>query len=131
MDGFNYSNDYSMQRTIKFLEHTQIDFEKWDAMVVYGFDTTLPVTLDMMINHGAAVVRGSERACVIVDMPFGSYQESAEQAYRNAARMMQETGCDGVKLEAGVAMASTIEFLAQRGIPVMGHIGLMPQSVNT
>ena len=101
------------------------------GMVVYGFDTTLPVTLDMMINHGAAVVRGSERACVIVDMPFGSYQESAEQAYRNAVRMMQETGCDGVKLEAGVAMASTIEFLAQRGIPVMGHIGLMPQSVNT
>ena len=84
-----------------------------------------------MINHGAAVVRGSHRACVIVDMPFASYQESPEQAYRNAARMMQETGADGVKLEAGVALASTIEFLAQRGIPVMGHVGLMPQSVNT
>ncbi|MFT5487824.1 MAG: 3-methyl-2-oxobutanoate hydroxymethyltransferase, partial [Alphaproteobacteria bacterium] len=97
----------------------------------YGLETTLAVSLDMMINHGAAVVRGSERACVIVDMPFGSYQESAEQAYRNAARVMQETGCDGVKLEAGVAMASTIEFLSQRGIPVMGHVGLMPQSVHT
>lgn len=101
------------------------------GMVVYGLDTTLAVTLDMMINHGAAVVRGSHRACVIVDMPFASYQESPEQAYRNAARMMQETGADGVKLEAGVALASTIEFLAQRGIPVMGHVGLMPQSVNT
>lgn len=101
------------------------------GMVVYGLETTLAVSLDMMINHGAAVVRGSERACVIVDMPFGSYQESAEQAYRNAARVMQETGCDGVKLEAGVAMASTVEFLAQRGIPVMGHVGLMPQSVHT
>ena len=101
------------------------------GMVVYGFDTTLAVTLDMMINHGAAVVRGSQRACVIVDMPFASYQESTEQAYRNAARIMQETGCDGVKLEAGVALAPTVEFLAQRGIPVMGHIGLMPQSVHT
>ena len=77
------------------------------GMVVYGLDTTLAVTLDMMINHGAAVVRGSHRACVIVDMPFASYQESPEQAYRNAARMMQETGADGVKLEAGVALAST------------------------
>jgi len=101
------------------------------GMVVYGLDTTLAVTVDMMINHGAAVVRGSSHACVIVDMPFGSYQESPEQAYRNAARMMQETGADGVKLEAGVALAPTIEFLAQRGIPVMGHVGLMPQSVNT
>lgn len=101
------------------------------GMVVYGLDTTLAVSLDMMINHGAAVVRGSQHACVVVDMPFASYQESPEQAYRNAARMMQETGCDAVKLEAGVALASTIEFLAQRGIPVMGHVGLMPQSVNT
>lgn len=101
------------------------------GMVVYGLDTTLAVTLDMMINHGAAVVRGSNHACVIVDMPFASYQESPEKAYRNAARMMQETGADGVKLEAGVALAPTIEFLAQRGIPVMGHVGLMPQSVNT
>jgi 3-methyl-2-oxobutanoate hydroxymethyltransferase len=101
------------------------------GMVVYGLENTLAVSLDMMINHGAAVVRGSERACVIVDMPFGSYQESSEQAYRNAARVMQETGCDGVKLEAGVVMAPTIEFLSQRGVPVMGHVGLMPQSLNT
>ena len=101
------------------------------GMVVYGLDTTLGVSLDMMINHGAAVVRGSQHACVVVDMPFASYQESPELAYRNAARVIQETGCDAVKLEAGVALASTIEFLAQRGIPVMGHVGLMPQSVNT
>jgi 3-methyl-2-oxobutanoate hydroxymethyltransferase len=101
------------------------------GMVVYGLDTTLAVTLDMMINHGSAVVRGSHHACVVVDMPFGSYQESPEQAYRNAARIMQETGCDAVKLEAGVALAPTIQFLAQRGVPVMGHVGLMPQSVNT
>ena len=101
------------------------------GMVVYGLDTTLGVSLEMMINHGAAVVRGSQHACVVVDMPFASYQESPELAYRNAARVMQETGCDAVKLEAGVALASTIEFLAQRGIPVMGHVGLMPQSVNT
>ncbi|MEE2722176.1 MAG: 3-methyl-2-oxobutanoate hydroxymethyltransferase [Pseudomonadota bacterium] len=101
------------------------------GMVVYGLDTTLGVSLEMMINHGAAVVRGSQHACVVVDMPFASYQESPELAYRNAARVIQETGCDAVKLEAGVALASTIEFLAQRGIPVMGHVGLMPQSVNT
>ncbi len=101
------------------------------GMVVYGLDTTLAVTLDMMINHGAAVVRGSHHACVVVDMPFGSYQESPEQAYRNAARIMQETGCDAVKLEAGIVLAPTIQFLAQRGVPVMGHVGLMPQSVNT
>lgn len=101
------------------------------GMVVYGMETTLAVTLDMMINHGAAVVRGSERACVVVDMPFGSYQESSEQAYRNAARVMAETGCDAVKLEAGLALAPTVEFLAARGVPVMGHVGLMPQSVHT
>ena len=101
------------------------------GMVVYGLDTTLAVTVDMMINHGAAVVRGSHHACVVVDMPFGSYQESPEQAYRNASRIMQETSCDAVKLEAGVALASTIDFLVKRGIPVMGHVGLMPQSVNT
>ncbi|MEE2995815.1 MAG: 3-methyl-2-oxobutanoate hydroxymethyltransferase [Pseudomonadota bacterium] len=100
------------------------------GMVVYGLDTTLAVSLDMMINHAAAVVRGSTHSCVIVDMPFASYQESPEQAYRNAARMMQETGVDGVKLEAGLALAPTIKFLVQRGIPVMGHVGLMPQSVN-
>lgn len=100
------------------------------GMVVYGLDSTLAVTLDMMIAHGAAVRRGSAQACVIVDMPFASYQESPAQAYRNAARVMAETGCAGVKLEGGVEMASTIEFLVKRSIPVMGHVGLMPQSVH-
>lgn len=101
------------------------------GMVIYGFDSTLPVTLDMMIAHGAAVVRGSARACVVVDMPFGSYQESPAQAYRNAARVLAETGAAAVKLEGGVEMAETIAFLVERGIPVMGHVGLLPQSVNT
>jgi 3-methyl-2-oxobutanoate hydroxymethyltransferase len=100
------------------------------GMVVYGFDSTLPVTLDMMIAHGAAVVRGASRSCVIVDMPFGSYQESPAQAFRNAARIMAETGAAGVKLEGGTAMAETIRFLVERGIPVCGHVGLQPQSVN-
>lgn len=100
------------------------------GMVLYGMPTTLGVTLDMMIGHGAAVVRGSQHACVVVDMPFGSYQESAAQAFHNAARVMVETGCDAVKLEGGVEMAPTIAFLVERGIPVMGHIGLMPQSVH-
>jgi 3-methyl-2-oxobutanoate hydroxymethyltransferase len=100
------------------------------GMVVYGFDDTLAVTLDMMIAHGAAVTRGSARACVIIDLPFGSYQESPEVAFRNSARVMAETGCDGVKLEGGTEMAPTIEFLAKRGIPVMAHIGLQPQSVH-
>ena len=100
------------------------------GMVLYGMDSTLGVTLDMMIAHGAAVVRGSERGCVIVDMPFASYQESPEQAYRNCARTMAETGCAGVKLEGGVEMAETIAFLVDRSIPVMGHVGLMPQSVH-
>lgn len=101
------------------------------GMVLYGFDSTLPVTLDMMIAHGAAVRRGSSHACLVVDMPFGSYRESTEQAYRNAVRMMQETGCSAVKMEGGRDLAPTVEFLVRRGIPVMGHIGLMPQSVNT
>lgn len=100
------------------------------GMVLYGFDSTLPVTLDMMIAHGAAVMRGSERACVIVDLPFGSYQASAEQAFRAAARVMAETGASGVKLEGGTEMAATVHFLTQRGIPVCGHVGLMPQAVN-
>ena len=100
------------------------------GMVVYGLDSTLGVTLEMMIAHGAAVVRGADRACVIVDMPFGSYQESPGQAYRNAARLMIETGCAGVKLEGGTEMAPTVAFLTRRSIPVMGHVGLMPQSVN-
>lgn len=100
------------------------------GMVVYGLESTLGVTLEMMFAHGAAVVRGSAHACVIVDMPFASYQESPAQAYRNAARVMTETGCAGVKLEGGVEMAPTVEFLVKRAIPVMGHVGLMPQSVN-
>ena len=101
------------------------------GMVVYGFDSTLPVTLEMMIAHGAAVVRGAERSCVIVDMPFGSYQETPAAAFRNCARVMAETGCAGVKLEGGAEMGETIAFLTARGVPVLGHVGLMPQSVHT
>jgi 3-methyl-2-oxobutanoate hydroxymethyltransferase len=101
------------------------------GMVLYGFDSTIPVTVDMMCQHGAAVMRGSHHALVVVDMPFGSYQESPAQAFHNAARIVKETGCQAVKLEGGRAMAPTVEFLVARGIPVVGHIGLMPQSVNT
>jgi 3-methyl-2-oxobutanoate hydroxymethyltransferase len=100
------------------------------GMVVYGFESTVPVTVDMMIAHGAAVVRGSSRALVVVDLPFGSYQESREQAFRTASRIMAETGCAAVKLEGGAEMAEAVRFLVQRGVPVMGHVGLMPQSVN-
>ena len=101
------------------------------GMVLYGMDTTVGVTMDMMVAHGQAAMRGATRACVIVDLPFGSYQESKEQAFRNAVRLMKETGCDGVKLEGGAEMAETVEFLVSRGVPVFGHIGLMPQQVNT
>lgn len=101
------------------------------GMVVYGLDSTLPVTLDMMIAHGAAVTRASERACVVVDLPFGSYQESPQAAFRASARVMAETGAQAVKLEGGLEMAETVAFLTARGIPVMGHVGLTPQSVNT
>jgi 3-methyl-2-oxobutanoate hydroxymethyltransferase len=101
------------------------------GMVVYGFENTLPVTLDMMIAHGAAVMRATAQALVVVDLPFGAYQEAPEQAFRNAARIMAETGCAAVKLEGGAEMAETVRFLARRGVPVMGHVGLMPQSVNT
>jgi len=101
------------------------------GMVIYGFETTLPVTLDMMIAHGAAVRRGSQRACIVVDLPFGSYQESPAAAFRAAARVMAETGCSAVKVEGGREMAETIALLTSRGIPVMGHIGLMPQSVHS
>jgi 3-methyl-2-oxobutanoate hydroxymethyltransferase len=100
------------------------------GMVLYGFDSTLQVTLDMMIAHGAAVVRGAERTCVIVDMPFGTYEASPEIAFQSAAQVLAETGCAAVKLEGGVEMAETISFLAERGIPVLAHIGLTPQSVN-
>lgn len=101
------------------------------AMVIYGMDSTLGVTLDMMIAHGRAVVRASQQACIVVDLPFGSYQESPQQAFRNAARVMAETGCQAIKIEGGAEMAETTEFLTERGIPVLAHIGLLPQSVNT
>jgi 3-methyl-2-oxobutanoate hydroxymethyltransferase len=100
------------------------------GMVLYGFDSTIPVTLDIMIAHGAAVVRASQQACVIVDLPFGSYQASPADAFRASARVMAETGCAGVKIEGGVEMAETIRFLVERGVPVLAHIGLQPQSVN-
>jgi 3-methyl-2-oxobutanoate hydroxymethyltransferase len=100
------------------------------GQVIYGLPSTLPVTLDMMIAHGAAVVRGSWHALVIVDMPFGSYEASPERAFESAARVLAETGAAGVKLEGGTAMAPVVEFLTRRGIPVMGHVGLTPQSVN-
>ncbi len=94
-----------------------------------GFDTTIPVTLDQMIHHTAAVVRGSERAWVVCDLPFGTYQQSPEQAFASSVRVLQETGCDAVKLEGGEPMVATIRFLAERGIAVVAHIGLTPQSV--
>jgi 3-methyl-2-oxobutanoate hydroxymethyltransferase len=99
--------------------------------VMHGFETTVPVTLDMMILQGRAVMRGSRQALVVVDMPFGSYEASKEQAFHSAVRIMKETQCGAVKLEGGVRMAETIAFLSQRGIPVMAHIGLTPQSINT
>ena len=100
------------------------------GMVLYGLDSTLGVTLDMMIGHGQAVMRGSDRSCVIVDMPFGAYQESKAQAFRNCARVMAEVRCQGIKLEGGREMAETVDHLVRCGIPVMGHVGLTPQSVN-
>ncbi|MDQ7777743.1 3-methyl-2-oxobutanoate hydroxymethyltransferase [Paracoccus aminovorans] len=101
------------------------------GMVLHGLPSTLGVTMEMMILHGKAVMRGATRSCVVVDMPFGSYEESPEQAFRNAARLLAETGCQAVKLEGGRHMAETVGFLVARGIPVMGHVGLTPQSVNT
>ncbi|MBU1376294.1 MAG: 3-methyl-2-oxobutanoate hydroxymethyltransferase [Alphaproteobacteria bacterium] len=99
------------------------------GMVVHGLPNTVGVTLEMMILHGQAVMRGSRRAMVVVDMPFGSYEGSAEVAYANAARVMKETGCSAVKVEAGPEVAANIEYLVKRGIPVMGHVGLRPQAV--
>ncbi|MBC8130207.1 MAG: 3-methyl-2-oxobutanoate hydroxymethyltransferase [Rhizobiaceae bacterium] len=101
------------------------------AMVEHGLPSTLGATLDMMILHGASVLRGSATALVVVDMPVGTYEESREIAFRNAARLMSETGCGAVKLEGGAKMAETIAFLTARGIPVMAHVGLTPQSVNS
>ncbi|HZF95667.1 MAG TPA: 3-methyl-2-oxobutanoate hydroxymethyltransferase [Allosphingosinicella sp.] len=100
------------------------------GQVIYGLPSTIPVTLDMMCAHGAAVVRGSWHALVCIDMPFGSYEESPEEAFRSASRVMKETGAAAVKLEGGEAMAATIAFLVARGIPVIGHVGLTPQAVN-
>jgi 3-methyl-2-oxobutanoate hydroxymethyltransferase len=100
------------------------------GMVMHGLESTIPVTLDMMILQGRAVMRGSSRALVVVDMPFGSYEASKEQAFLSAARVMKETGCGAIKLEGGSRMAETIAFLTQRGIPVLAHIGLTPQSIN-
>ena len=101
------------------------------GMVMHGFESTIPVSLDLMIMHGSAVVRGSSRALVVVDMPFGSYEESPQIAFRNAARVMKETGCGAVKIEGGSRMGPTISYLTERGIPVMAHIGLTPQSFHT
>ena len=100
------------------------------GMVMHGFESTLPVPLDLMIMHGRAVMRGAKRALVVVDMPFGSYEESPAHAFRNGARVVKETECGAIKLEGGRRMGETIRFLAERGIPVMAHIGLTPQSIN-
>lgn len=101
------------------------------GQVIYGLPSSLQVTTEMMIAHGAAVVRGSYHAAVVVDLPFGSYEQSPEQAFATAARVMVETGASAVKLEGGAVMAPTVQFLTSRGIPVMGHVGLTPQAVNT
>jgi 3-methyl-2-oxobutanoate hydroxymethyltransferase len=100
------------------------------GQVIYGLPSSLPVTLEMMAAHGAAVVRGSYHAVVVIDMPFGTYEKSPEQAFDSASRLLKETGAAAVKLEGGAAMAPTIAFLCERGIPVMGHVGLTPQAVN-
>lgn len=100
------------------------------GMVLHGLESTLGVTMEMMILHGQAVGRGLKHACMVVDLPFGSFEESPEQAFRNAARLMAETGCQAVKLEGGRHIADTVRFLVARGIPVMAHVGLTPQSVN-
>lgn len=98
--------------------------------VLYGYDSTLPVTVEMMIRHGETVVRCTERAAVLVDLPFGSYQRGPEQAFDTAAKIMRDTGCTAVKLEGGEDMAETVRFLTARGIPVCGHIGMQPQHSN-
>lgn len=100
------------------------------GMVLYGMESTLGVDLETMIRHGRAVCRGAKQALVVIDMPFGTYEESKEQAFRNAARALSETGAGAVKLEGGREMAETVAFLSNRGIPVLGHVGLMPQSVH-
>ncbi|MHC1999085.1 3-methyl-2-oxobutanoate hydroxymethyltransferase [Methylobacterium sp. CM6241] len=101
------------------------------GMVMHGMETTLPVTLEMMIVQAQAVIRGTSRALIVVDMPFGSYEASPQQAFMSAARVLKETGAGAIKMEGGARFAETVAFLVERGIPVMGHIGLTPQSVNT
>src|SRR5262245_40499968 len=100
------------------------------GMVLHGLPNTIGVTLDMMILHGQAVMRASEHAMVVVDMPFGAYEASPEQAFANAVRLLKETGAQAVKVEAGPSIAATIAYLVERGVPVMGHVGLRPQAVN-
>ena len=101
------------------------------GMVMHGMETTVGVPLDLMIMHGRAVVRGTKKALIVVDMPFGSYEESPQVAFRNAVRVMKETLCGAIKIEGGRRMGETIRFLTERGIPVMAHTGLTPQSWNT
>ncbi len=101
------------------------------GMVMHGYETTVPVPLELMIMHGRAVTRGAKKALVVVDMPFGSYEESPPVAFRNAARVMKETECGAIKLEGGSRMAETVRYLVDRGVPVMAHIGLTPQAINT
>ncbi|GGF86970.1 3-methyl-2-oxobutanoate hydroxymethyltransferase 3 [Azorhizobium oxalatiphilum] len=101
------------------------------GMVMHGLETTVPVTVEMMIVHGRAVVRGTKRALIVVDLPFGSYEASPVEAFHTAARILKETGAGAVKLEGGVRMAETVRFLVDRGVPVMGHVGLTPQAINT
>ncbi len=100
------------------------------AMTIYGDDSTVGIDLDTMIRHGRAVARACNHACIVVDLPFGFYQKSPEQAFESASRVLRETGCDAVKLEGGAEMAETVKFLTERGVPVMGHIGLTPQAIN-
>ncbi|OZA84619.1 MAG: 3-methyl-2-oxobutanoate hydroxymethyltransferase, partial [Azorhizobium sp. 39-67-5] len=101
------------------------------GMVMHGLETTVPVTVEMMIVHGRAVVRGTKRALIVVDLPFGSYEASPTEAFHTAVRVLKETGAGAVKMEGGVRMADTVRFLVDRGIPVMGHVGLTPQAINT
>ena len=100
------------------------------GMVVHGLDSTVGVTMDMMVLHGQAVMRGAKQAFVVVDMPFGSYEASPVQAFENASRIMMETRCQAVKLESGVYAGETVRYLVERGIPVMAHVGLRPQAIN-
>ena len=100
------------------------------GMVIYGMKSTIGVTVDMMIAHGAAVMRATRRACVVIDLPFGSFETSPQTAFETAARVVAATGCSAVKIEGGIVMADTVRFLTERGIPVMGHVGLKPQSVH-